>query len=82
MGATASHQISLRVPEPLYQEVKRVARSRRVSMNHLAQEGLRKMTQEDTACRMREAYDALGRDSDESNVKRFLPAQSEVVRRD
>lgn len=74
-------QITLRLPEPLYQAVKQVATKRRTSINRLAKEGLERLTQEELAVRLRAAYDALGADPS-SEVEIFLPAQSEVVVRD
>lgn len=82
MSAPPTRQITLRLPEGLYQTVKRVAKRRRTSINRLAQEGLKRLAQEELATSMREAYDELGADAEESEVETFLPAQSEVVSRD
>jgi len=82
MSTATTRQITLRLPEALYQTVKRVAKRRRTSINRLAQEGLKRLAQEELATRMREAYDELGADAEASDVETFLAAQSEVVSRD
>jgi len=74
--------MTLRLPEPLYQTVKRVAKQRRTSINRLAQEGLERLAREALAAQLRAAYDALGAHLDESSVDTFFAAQAEVVGRD
>ena len=82
MSTAPTRQITLRLPEGLYQTVKRVAKQRRTSINRLAQEGLERLAQEQLAAHMRSAYDALGTDAEGNDVETFLAAQSEVVSRD
>jgi predicted DNA-binding ribbon-helix-helix protein len=61
MSAVAARQITLRLPEPLYAQVKRMARKRRVSVNRLMRERLESLAAEAMANELRLAYDALGR---------------------
>ena len=82
MKTAPTRQITLRLPEALYQTVKRVAKRRRTSINHLAQEGLERVAQDELAVRMRVAYAELAADDEENDVETFLAAQSEVVNRD
>jgi predicted DNA-binding ribbon-helix-helix protein len=82
MKTTVARQITLRLPEPLYQTVKRVAKRRRTSINQLAQEGLERLAQEELAAQMRAAYDEIGADAEGTDVEPFFPAQSEVVTHD
>ena len=79
MNTTTDRQITLRLPERLYQTVRRVAKQRRTSINRLACEGLEQLTKDEVAAQMRAAYDELGNAADENEVEDFLPAQSEVV---
>jgi hypothetical protein len=80
MATTIIRQITLRLPEPLYEQVRQLAKKRHVSINQLAQESLKALTQKAIAREMRAAYDALGTDLEETDVEVFLSAQSEVVR--
>ena len=79
MKTAPARQITLRLPEPLYLTVKRLAKRRRTSINQLAQEGLGRLAQEELAAQLRAAYEELGAEAEESDVERFLPAQREVV---
>ncbi len=79
MGESTTHQITLRLPEPLYRQVKQLARKRRLSINRLARESLEALAQEALAEELRAAYDALGADEEENDVEFFLPAQLEVL---
>lgn len=72
-------QITLRLPEELYQIVKRAAKRRRTSINRLAREGLGRLAQEELAAQMRAAYDRLGAQAEDSDVELFVSAQREVV---
>jgi hypothetical protein len=82
MATAPARQITLRLPESLYRQVKQLARKKRVSINKLAQEGLEALTQEDLAREMRAAYDALATDAEGSDVEIYLSAQREVVFRE
>ncbi len=72
-------QITLRLPEPLYLQVRQLARKRRVSINKLAQEGLEAVARDALVREMRAAYTALAMNPEESEVETYLPAQREVV---
>ena len=78
MEAILTRQVTLRLPDALYQTVKQLAQERRASINQLAQESLERLTQEHLAARMRAAYEELGADA-ESEVETFFAAQSEAV---
>jgi len=82
MATAPARQITLRLPESLYRQVKQLARKRRTSINKLAQEGLETLAQEDLAREMRAAYDALGMAPEESDVDIYLSARREVVFRE
>lgn len=82
MATAPARQITLRLPERLYRQVKHLARTKRVSVNKLAQESLEALAREAAAREMRAAYDALAMDTEESQVETYLPAQSEVVSRE
>jgi hypothetical protein len=71
-------QVTVRIPEPLFEEITRVAKKRRTSFNKLAQEGLQRIAEADLERDMRDAYALLATDA-ESSVETFWSAQSEVV---
>jgi hypothetical protein len=79
MAATRTRQITLRLPEPLFRQVKQLAGKRRININRLVQESLEATVREALDQEMRAAYDALGADSKETDVQVFLPAQREVL---
>jgi hypothetical protein len=79
MAGAAARQITLRLPEPLYQQVRELARKRRTSVNRLAQQSLEALAREALEEELRAAYDALGSDREEPNVEFFLPAFREVL---
>ena len=68
------------MPEPLYQSIKRVARTRRTSINRLAQEQLQQLAKAELDARLVAAYEELAGD-EETDVTPFFAAQSEVVGR-
>jgi predicted transcriptional regulator len=82
MNAPETRQITVRLPEALYQAVKQLAKRRHTSVNRLAQESLERLARKELAVHLRAAYDELGKDAEESDVEPFLPAQSEVVNHD
>lgn len=82
MSTVPVRQITLRLPEPLYETVRGLARRRRSSINRLAQEGLERLAQEELATQMRAAYDELGSESAACDVEVFFDARREVVTRD
>lgn len=82
MGEVTARQITLRVPEPLYQQVRELARKRRTSVNRLAQQSLEALAREALEEELRAAYDALGSDAEETDVELFLPAFREVLDRE
>lgn len=81
MGSSGTHQITLRLPEQLYHRVKTLAKRRHTSINSLAREGLARLAEEELARKMRNAYEALGKATTESDTSAYFRAQSEVVRR-
>ena len=82
MAVSAGRQITLRLPEPLYNQIKQLAKQRRVSINRLAQESLEALTRGALEQEMRAAYDSLGAHIDETDVEPFLAAQREVLERE
>ncbi len=78
MNGSPVRQITLRVPEALYERVRKLARSRRVSVNRLAQESLEALAEEALGEEMQAAYAALA-DDEETDVETFFSAQREVV---
>jgi len=82
MTAVSMRQITLRLPEPLYLQARRLAQTRRVSINKLAQEGLESLAQQAFVREMQAAYEALATNPAETEVETYFAAQREVVIRD
>ena len=82
METVATRQITLRLPEPLYQNIKSIAEQQRVSLNRLMQRSLEQIVREAQVRELRAAYEVLGSDAEASNVQDFFAAQSEVVGHD
>src|SRR5216117_2018926 len=82
MAKAISRQITLRLPESLYHQVRQIARKRKVSIHRLAQESLEALAREALAEEMRAAYDALASDPEATDVELFFEAQREVVIRE
>ena len=77
-----TRQITLRLPESLYQTMKRLSKERRISINRLAQESIEKIAKEQLEKQMRDAYEELGKDLMENDVEIFFAAQREVIMKD
>lgn len=82
MKTSETRQITLRLPESLYQTMKRLSKERKVSVNRLAQESMEKIAREQLEKQMRDAYEELGKDAEENDVEIFLSAECEVVLKD
>ncbi len=80
MKESETRQITLRLPESLYQTMKRLSKERRVSVNRLAQESMEKIAKEQLANQMRSAYQDLSEDPSENDVDIFAAAQIEVLK--
>jgi predicted DNA-binding ribbon-helix-helix protein len=78
----ATRQITLRLPEPLYQTIKCIAEQQQVSLNRLMQRSLEQMVGEAQVRELRAAYEVLGTDAEANDVQAFFAAQSEVVGHD
>lgn len=71
--------MTLRIPLPLYDQIHQLAKKQRVSINRLATKSLEKLAAEEMNQNLREAFDALGRNEEESDVTAFASAQQEVL---
>ena len=72
---------TLRLPASIYEAARAVARRRRISLNRLLQDSLRAALDEDEGRRLREAFEDVARDIEDTDVEFALPAQREVVTR-
>jgi len=79
MPSVPTKQLTLRLPAAMYQNLRKVAKGRKTSLNRLARESLELLIEQELNAELRAAYDALGEDRDESDVEPFLEAQSQVV---
>src|SRR5438552_16737111 len=71
--------LTVRLAPTVYEESIKVARRRRLSLNALIQESLRRAIAEERALEMFDAATILGSDPEESDVEFALAAQAEVV---
>ena len=71
--------LSVRVPEELYGEARRVAENRKISVNTLVSEALTQVVNEAQDKEMYDAATLLGLDAELSSVDFSLSAQSEVA---
>ena len=83
MTPQAARQVTLRLPELLYAQVKRMARTRRVSINRLMRERLESLAQEAMAHELRQAYDALGHATNYTvEAANYVAIQADTIRRE
>jgi hypothetical protein len=83
MSATAAHReirtLSVRVPETIYSEARKLAENRKISLNALVSETLSKAVEAAHDIEMYEAATLLGRDAEMSSVEFAFSAQSEIA---
>ncbi len=79
-GAVTS--VSVRLPGPLYQASRDLARRRGISLNALLREGLAAALQADEEQRFYDSFTVLGGDAEGCEVEYALPAQQEVMLRE
>lgn len=72
-------QFTIRLPESLLSEARRIARRRRQSVNAVIRTALRRFAREDRQAMLRASYELLGSDRDDSDAEYFLAAQHEVL---
>ena len=72
-----ARSFTVRLPDAVYRAARRFARLEGVSLNRLVAEVLRERARRVTTRRLRDAYDALGRDAAESEVESLAPLQAE-----
>jgi len=83
MSTTAAHReirtLSVRVPEAIYSEARKLAENRKISINALVSETLSKAVEAAQDLEMHEAATLLGRDAEMSSADFAFSAQSEVA---
>ena len=79
MAKSPLRQLTLRLPDPLYRQVKRLAGRRKVSMNRLTQESLKALARRAEEQELLAAYEQVAGDAEETDVERFRAAQAEAV---
>ena len=68
---------TVRLPDAVHRAARRIVRREGASLNRLVAEVLRARARRATTRRLRDAYDALGRDAAESEVESRAPLQAE-----
>jgi hypothetical protein len=75
----ATHSLTVRLPESIYQAARRIAKREGVSLNRLISDSLADRARHSTARRLQRAYDEVGQDIDEADVERFINVQAEAL---
>jgi hypothetical protein len=73
------HSLTARIPASLYEDLRKIASKRRVSLNSLVQEALSTLARTDREERFRQGFAKLAELSPESDVKFAEAAQAEVA---
>jgi len=71
--------MTLRLPEPLYEAGRKIARQRRVSLSQLVRECLQAALEEEDRRLLYDAFTEVGMADDEASVEFAVPAQAEVT---
>jgi hypothetical protein len=79
MSRVAHRQLTIRIPEGLYDRAAKIARKRGTSLNQLAIAGLDEIASQEKARRLRMAYESLSADASANDVEPCLAAQAEVI---
>ena len=79
MPRVAHRQLTIRIPEGLYDRASRIAHARGTSLNQLAVAGLDEIASQEKTRRLRMAYESLSADGSANDVEHFLAAQAEVI---
>jgi hypothetical protein len=75
----AEKQLCIRIDGTLYARVKKLADSRKMSVNKLAVESLKSLADLSLRNDMIKAYDLLSQDYDEADTERYSALQREVL---
>lgn len=75
----AVHSLTIRLPKTVYLAARRIAEREGVSLNRLVTVAVAQTARRSTARRLKQAYDALGRDAAEADVERYIGVQAEAL---
>ena len=75
----ATHTISIRLREEVYENAKRIAERRHTSLNALAIDALSRLIREEEYHEMFDAATLIGQDAEECSVEYAFAAQADVV---
>jgi predicted transcriptional regulator len=79
MTSKPFHTMTIRVPLRLRKAVQRVAERRGLSVNSLVRESLDQLIEAETRAQWAAGFEALGRDTELSNVGPYFAAQAETL---
>ena len=79
LTSPSREQVSIRLPRGLYQNSRKIAAERGISVNALVQEGLQMIVKNEQERALYDSFTLLGKDADEASVDYAFDAQSEVV---
>jgi hypothetical protein len=76
---SATHSLTVRIPDSVYRAARKVAKREGVSLNKLVVQALGERALQSIERRLAEAYEVLGQDEAEAEVETFLGVQAEAL---
>lgn len=76
---SATHSLTVRIPDSVYLAAKKLAAREGVSLNQLVIQALGERARQSVERRLAEAYEVLGQDEAEAEVETFLGIQAEAL---
>ena len=73
------HALTIRLPESTYQEAKKMAARKGISLSRLVQEALADKTASSASQSLEAAYDLLAEDAADCDVEGFFALQTEAI---
>lgn len=76
---SATHSLTIRIPDSVYRAARKLAEREGVSLNRLVIQALGERARQSVERRLAEAYEVLGQDEAEAEVETFLGVQAEAL---
>lgn len=76
---SATHSLTVRIPDSVYLAAKKLAAREGVSLNQLVIQALGERARQSVERRLAEAYEVLGQDETEAEVETLIGIQAEAL---
>ena len=76
---SATHSLTVRIPDSVYRAARKLAEREGVSLNQLVIQALGERARQSIERRLAEAYEVLGQDEAEAEVETLLGSQAEAL---